>query len=144
MFALHPRLEADTAFVARLALSRLLLMNDRRYRWLILVPERPDLRELHDLAPADQALLMSEITRTSRLLQRPAAPQGTPDKIPDKINVAMLGNLVPQLHLHVIARHRDDPAWPGPVWGHSPAEPHGADELTRVCEDLRRDLSVAE
>jgi len=132
MFALHPRLEADTVFVARLALSRLLLMNERRYRWLILVPERPDLRELHDLAPADQAQLMSEITRVSRLLQRPAAPERTPDKI----NVGMLGNLVPQLHVHVIARCRDDPAWPGPVWGHSPAEPYAPDDLARLCEEL--------
>jgi diadenosine tetraphosphate (Ap4A) HIT family hydrolase len=133
MFELHHRLDADTVFVSKLGLSRLLLLNDRRYRWLVLVPELPDLRELHDLSAENQALLMAEITQMSRLLQ---SSQNTPDKI----NVGMLGNMVPQLHIHVIARHAGDPAWPGPVWGHSPAEPHESKELVQVIEGLRQAL----
>jgi diadenosine tetraphosphate (Ap4A) HIT family hydrolase len=119
-FLLHPRLEADTAFVADWPLSTVLLMNDARYPWLILVPRRVVMTEIHQLAPADRALLMEEVTRASLILR---AMPGV-----EKINVGALGNMVAQLHVHVIGRQPGDPAWPGPVWGHSPAQPYGARE----------------
>ena len=115
-FALHERLQADTLPVGRLALSRLLLMNDATYPWLILVPERPDVREIIELAAADRLTLMEEIADVSRAL--------TAMVHPDKLNVAAIGNLVPQLHIHVVARFRSDPAWPAPVWGRTPPRPY--------------------
>ncbi len=114
-FRLHPRLAADTVFVADLALSRLLRMNDRRYPWAILVPRRSGLREIADLAAAWQAELMREIDLVSRLLLHLH-----PDS---KLNIAALGNVVAQLHIHVIARHAGDAAWPDPVWNRGVALP---------------------
>jgi diadenosine tetraphosphate (Ap4A) HIT family hydrolase len=108
-FALHPRLEADTAFVADWGLSRVLLMNDARYPWLVLVPRVADAVEIFDLFHTDRAVLMEEITRASQALKSVSGAQ--------KINVGALGNLVPQLHVHVVARSAGDAAWPGPVWG---------------------------
>ena len=111
-FELHPRLEADTHFVADWPLSRVLLLNDARYRWLVLVPRRKDAVELFDLQLFDRATLTEEISRASETLKRLLKAA--------KINIGALGNLVPQLHVHVVARNPGDPAWPGPVWGHSP------------------------
>lgn len=132
MFVLDSRLAADTLPIARLALSRVLLMNDRRYPWLILVPERPGARDLIDLDPSDQQTLTQEIARTCqawRVLVKP-----------DKLNVAALGNMVPQLHVHVIARFGGDDAWPKPVWGvHPPLpyDPAAADDLrVRLIKEL--------
>ena len=116
-FTLDSRLAADTIPCGRLPLSRLLLMNDARYPWLILVPERPDARELFDLTPADRGLLIEEIALAGAALRVCAA---------DKVNVAALGNIVAQLHVHVVARFADDPAWPGPIWGRLPALPYDA------------------
>ena len=113
-FQLHGQLAKDTIEVARWDLSRVLLMNDSTYPWLILVPERLGLRDFHDLDPADLAAMTGEIVRASKSLVAAFKP--------DKMNVAALGNQVPQLHIHVIARYKDDPAWPGPVWGVRPAE----------------------
>ena len=115
-FALHPRLAADTLEVARWDLSLVLLSKDATYPWLILVPQRAGLTELHDLSGDDLALVAAEIVRASRAWERLLAP--------DKINVGALGNLVPQLHIHVIARFTGDPAWPGPAWGASPPQPY--------------------
>jgi diadenosine tetraphosphate (Ap4A) HIT family hydrolase len=115
VFTLHPRLAADTMQIARWPLCRVLLMNDARFPWLILVPERPSLREIHDLAGTDRAILVEEIARASRLLQERLNA--------DKINVAALGNQVPQLHVHVIARFVGDPAWPNPVWAEGARQP---------------------
>ena len=108
-FALDPRLAADTLAVGDLSLSRVLLMNDRRYPWLILVPRREDLREIVDLDAQARAALIEEIAAASRFVR----------SLPgvDKINVGALGNIVAQLHVHVIGRAVGDPAWPGPVWG---------------------------
>lgn len=116
MFQLHERLAAETLEAGRWPLCRVLLMNDRTYPWLILVPERPGLKDLHDLAPADRGAAIAEIAKASRALQRLFKP--------DKINVAALGNVVPQLHVHVIARFTADPAWPRPVWGVRAPEPY--------------------
>ena len=109
-FVLHPRLAADTAFIADWPLSRVLLMNDARFPWLILVPRRDGLSELHDLTSADAGVLTVEIRRAGAKLKELTDAA--------KINTAALGNQVPQLHIHVIARQAGDPAWPGPVWGH--------------------------
>ncbi len=116
MFQIHERLAAETLAVTRWPLCRVLLMNDRTYPWLILVPERAGLKDLHDLAPADHGAVMAEIGRAARALQRLFTP--------DKMNIAALGNVVPQLHIHVIARFATDPAWPRPVWGVRPPEPY--------------------
>ena len=129
MFRLHERLAADTVEVLRWPLNRVLLMNDRTYPWLILVPERPGLKDLHDLAAADHIQAMAEISRASRALQHLCRP--------DKINVAALGNMVPQLHIHVIARFTSDPAWPRPVWGVQPAEPYNEAEIKATLARLK-------
>ncbi len=120
-FALHPQLAADTGFVADLPLCRLLLSNDANYPWFILVPRRAGIREIHELEEADQRALLRESVRLSKALV--AAFGG------DKLNVAALGNVVPQLHLHHIVRYRDDPAWPAPVWGR--VAPRAYDEPSR-------------
>lgn len=134
-FSLHERLRADTVEVTRWPLSLVLLMNARQWPWLILVPRRPDIREIHELPASDRQLLMEEIVRASHVLGRTAQP--------DKINVGALGNLVPQLHVHVIARYKTDPAWPKPVWGAVSPEPYAehdlADWLRRLRQDLRDD-----
>ena len=108
-FSLDPRLGNDTLFVGDLPLSRVLLMNDARWPWLVLVPRREALVELTDLEASDRATLVEEAAAAARFLKAHAKA--------DKINVGALGNLVRQLHVHVVARTVGDPAWPGPVWG---------------------------
>jgi diadenosine tetraphosphate (Ap4A) HIT family hydrolase len=109
MFELHPKLQTDCFYIGRFELSRLLLMNDSRYPWFILVPEREGITEIYQLSEADQALLLRE----SSLLAQGLAEAFTADKM----NIAAIGNVVPQLHVHHIVRYRDDAAWPAPVWG---------------------------
>jgi len=111
-FALDSRLAADTLALGDLSLCRALLMNDARWPWLILVPRRAGVRELIELPDTDRHTLIEEISLASRALQTLFSP--------DKLNVAALGNVVEQLHIHIIARRRDDPAWPAPVWGFQP------------------------
>ncbi len=124
MFELHPRLKEDCIAIDRFPLCRLLLMNDCNYPWFILVPERADIREVHELPDADQIRLIGESSCLSRWLAESFKA--------DKINVAALGNMVPQLHWHVIVRYATDPAWPGPVWGKSPAKPYAPEEIDRI------------
>lgn len=133
-FALHPQLAADTFEIGRLELSRVLLMNDARFPWLILVPERSDLTELVDLRPGELHRLSDEIRRASLGLRELFRP--------DKLNVAALGNMVPQLHVHVIARFRTDAAWPRPVWGGPPAPPYPAAAAVKRINDLRAALRL--
>lgn len=109
MFHLHERLAADTVPVRRLSLCQVLLMKNRLWPWLILVPERPQISEIHHLSEPDRRQLMDEVVVVSQAMERLFAP--------DKLNVGALGNIVRQLHVHIVARRRDDPAWPGPVWG---------------------------
>lgn len=116
MFVLNERLTADTFEVCQLQLCKVLLMNDTAYPWLILVPAQNDIVELSDLKEADQQLLMSEIVQVSEILKSLTGA--------DKMNVATLGNMVPQLHVHVIARFKDDAAWPAPVWGKTQPIPY--------------------
>lgn len=108
-FSLDPRLVADTLAVGDLALSRVLLMDDSRFPWLILVPRRPNCREIIDLSAGDRAVLVEEIAACSTALKRLTTP--------DKLNVGAIGNRVAQLHIHVVARFAEDAAWPEPVWG---------------------------
>jgi diadenosine tetraphosphate (Ap4A) HIT family hydrolase len=111
-FTLHPQLERDTVPVGDLALSRVLLMNDANYPWLILVPRRADIIEIVDLAEDDRLQLMREIAQASAALKALTECE--------KLNVAAIGNVVPQLHVHVVARRHSDVAWPKPVWGAAP------------------------
>jgi len=120
VFELDARLAQDTLFVHDLALGRVLLMNDRRYPWLILVPRLPGVVELTDLGGEQWERLWDESLRLCRVLKQ-VYPQG-------KLNIGALGNVVSQLHLHHVMRHEGDPAWPGPVWGHSQAMPYGIAE----------------
>lgn len=118
-FELDARLAADTHFIRDWPVSRVLLMDDARFPWLILVPRVPDARELHALAEATREALFDEIVRASAALERATGAE--------KMNVAALGNVVPQLHVHVIARRAGDAAWPGPVWGVAGREPWRAE-----------------
>ena len=131
-FDLHPQLSADCSVVDDLPLCRLLLMEDANYPWCILVPRRAGIREIHELAEADQAALLREVTRLSMAMQEAFAA--------DKMNVAALGNAVPQLHVHVIARRVDDAAWPRPVWGAVLRRAYAGDEREAAIARLRRTL----
>lgn len=126
-FPLDPRLAADTHPIGEMPLSRLLLMDDARHPWLILVPRIAGARELMDLDGGDRAALLDEITAVSRTLETLLRP--------DKLNVGALGNVVAQLHVHVIARYADDANWPQPVWGRGERVPYAAaDAAARVAE----------
>jgi diadenosine tetraphosphate (Ap4A) HIT family hydrolase len=133
-WALHPQLEQDTMMVGDLALSRLLVSHDANYPWLLLVPRRPGATEIIDLDTADQAQLMTEIAAVSRALKAVTAC--------DKLNIAAIGNVVPQLHVHIVARRRGDPAWPKPVWGAMPARAYDPAERERFIAALRRNIGV--
>jgi diadenosine tetraphosphate (Ap4A) HIT family hydrolase len=131
MWTLHPRLAADCFTLGDLPLSRVLLMNDRRFPWCILVPRLPDLRDFHEVPQERRLELFAEIERLSLAL----AHHGKADKM----NVAALGNMVPQLHVHVIARTTTDAAWPGPVWNAGPAVAY--DDARPVIDSLRATLA---
>jgi diadenosine tetraphosphate (Ap4A) HIT family hydrolase len=133
-FALHPDLIRDTAEVTRLQLCRVGLHNDSTYPWLVLSPMLPGLRDFHDVPAPHHATLMAEITRASRALQAVYKP--------DKINVTALGNVTPQLHIHVIARFAGDPAWAKPVWGIVPAKRYEAAALGETIAKIRAALSA--
>jgi diadenosine tetraphosphate (Ap4A) HIT family hydrolase len=130
---LDPRLLADTHAVAVLGLSELRLLDDARWPWLVLVPRVADARELIDLDATQSALLLDEVGRCSRALRALHAPH--------KLNVAALGNVVEQLHVHVIARRRDDPAWPRPVWGVGERLPYPGAARDRAIDALRQALA---
>jgi diadenosine tetraphosphate (Ap4A) HIT family hydrolase len=133
-FALDPRLAADTRPIAELGLSSLLLMRDGNYPWLILVPRVAGAVEILDLAAADRARLWEEIERVAAALK---AETGA-----DKLNVAALGNVVSQLHVHVIARFHGDAAWPAPVWGRVPAIPLDETRTAALVAGLEARLAV--
>jgi diadenosine tetraphosphate (Ap4A) HIT family hydrolase len=132
-FVLHPRLMADSAVIVDWSLSRVLLMNDKRFPWIVLVPRRPNLVELFDLDSTSRTVLTNEIARAGERLKRWATIHGGVDKI----NVGIIGNLVPQLHVHVVARKKGDAVWPGTVWGIGQPEHYGAAELMRVVGNIR-------
>jgi diadenosine tetraphosphate (Ap4A) HIT family hydrolase len=119
-FTLHAQLAADTIAVTTLGLSSVRLMDDRTWPWIVLVPERADAVELLDLSASERGRLMQELALASAVVRDLFQPH--------KLNVAALGNQVPQLHVHVIGRFRHDPAWPGPIWGALPRQPYPAHE----------------
>jgi diadenosine tetraphosphate (Ap4A) HIT family hydrolase len=131
-WSLHPQLAADTVTVCDLALSRLLAMNDANFPWLILVPRRPGVSEIIDLG-GEQSVLMDEIALVSRALKDETRC--------DKLNVAAIGNMVPQLHVHVVARRKDDAAWPKPVWGAVPARAYEAGAMQCFIDAIRTRVS---
>ncbi|MGB9368840.1 MAG: HIT family protein [Xanthobacteraceae bacterium] len=128
-WTLHPQLAADTAHLGDLPLSRVLAMNDANYPWLILVPRRANITELIDLDESEQAQLMRDVTRVARAVRAVTECH--------KLNIAALGNVVPQLHVHIIARFRHDAAWPNPVWGAAPAKPYERAALNQLGAKLR-------
>lgn len=132
-FQLHPRLQQDCFSVGQFALSRVLMMNDSHYPWLILVPQRPDIKEIYELQPADRQQLMQESCFLSEALVELYQP--------DKLNIAAIGNLVPQLHLHHVARYQTDISWPGPIWGKFPVCAYTGQvaelQITRLRERLK-------
>ncbi|WP_028081024.1 HIT domain-containing protein [Solimonas soli] len=133
-FALHERLAADTLAVGDWPLSRVLLMNDAQYPWLILVPRRAAVREIYELDEADQWQLLRESSALGRALM-------TLFPIGEKLNIGALGNLVPQLHVHHIVRWPGDAAWPGTVWGRHPPLPYAADVAAATVQQLRTRLA---
>ncbi|WHZ18617.1 MAG: HIT domain-containing protem [Rhodanobacteraceae bacterium] len=131
-FELDARLAADTAFVADWPLCRVLLMDDARFPWLVLVPRRAGLVELDEMIAIDRAALSGETSRAMATL-RAVTPC-------DKLNVGALGNIVRQLHVHVVARRTDDAAWPGPVWGHGSAQSYSPEARDTLLARLRQAL----
>jgi diadenosine tetraphosphate (Ap4A) HIT family hydrolase len=134
-FTLDPQLERDTAAVGDLPGSRVLLMNDANFPWLIAVPRHAGAVEIFDLGEAERAQLMSELALLAQLLKDLTGCH--------KINIAAIGNVVAQLHVHVVARRRDDPLWPRPVWGAQPPRPYQAAERDRWIEAIRRKIELA-
>ena len=128
-FELHPRLVADSLPLGDFPLCRLLLMNDAQYPWFVLVPRREAVREIHQLEEHDQQQLLRESSGLSRALME--AFKG------EKLNIAALGNIVPQLHLHHVVRYSTDPAWPAPVWGRLPARAYSEPERAARLNLLR-------
>lgn len=131
-FKLDERLGADSVFVGSLALCDVRLMNDSRYRWLLLVPRRANISEWHELSREDAVVLSHEIHSASAVLKRLAGA--------DKVNVAAIGNMVRQMHVHVVARHEGDGVWPGIVWNTGKAVPYDDETLRSVCGEISREL----
>ena len=132
-WSLHPQLANDTTGIGDLPLARALLMNDASYPWLVLVPRQADIVEIIDLDDDQQMQLMSEITLLARVLRDVTGCH--------KLNIAAIGNVVPQLHVHIVARRRDDAAWPRPVWGAAPARAYEPQERDRLIAAIRREVA---
>ncbi len=128
MFFLDSKLKADTFFVTDLKISRVLLMNNANYPWLILVPRKPDLVELTDLTFDEQIAVLREINLVSQILQRKFQPH--------KLNIGALGNVVRQLHIHVIARFENDAAFPKPVWGEA-SKPYEQKDVQDLAQEIK-------
>ncbi len=130
---IHAQLQADCLVIGRFPLCHLLFSKDANYPWCILVPDREGVSEIHQLSDADQQQLIRESSQLARVLENVFTP--------DKLNIAALGNIVPQLHLHHIVRYRNDPAWPAPVWGRVAPRPYGERQLAALLEQLGKELS---
>ncbi|WP_295508253.1 HIT domain-containing protein [uncultured Pseudoalteromonas sp.] len=124
LFSLAPELARDCIELADWPLCKVLLMNDSQYPWFILVPRQAGIREIIDLSEELQIVFLQESAKLSKLIQQVFTP--------DKLNVAALGNMVPQLHIHHIARFKSDPAWPAPVWGKLPAIPYTDEQIKQL------------
>jgi diadenosine tetraphosphate (Ap4A) HIT family hydrolase len=134
-WSLHPQLENDTTPVGDLALCRVLAIDDADYPWLILVPRRSGVSEFADLGADDATRLMAEITQASAILKAVTRC--------DKLNIGAIGNVVPQLHVHIVARWKDDPLWPKPVWGHAVPRPGDAAAFARFVDAVRSKLGIS-
>lgn len=134
MFLLDPRIAEASTGVAALSLCEVRLQDDARFRWLVLIPQRALMRDLDDLSAADQSQLILEVAQASRALRAACAGEGYSV---DKLNLGALGNIVPQLHVHLVARRIGDAAWPGPVWGAGTPEPYGGGERLRFVRALQ-------
>lgn len=134
-WTLHPQLARDTVNIGDLPLCRVLVIQDANYPWLLLVPRRADVSEIIDLDEVEQAQLMTETTRVARALREVTQC--------DKLNIAALGNMVPQLHMHVIARRTTDAAWPRPVWGAVSPVNHDPEELKLFVSAIRKKIWLA-
>lgn len=132
-FELDSRLERDSVPLMWLGLCEMRVMNDRRWPWLVLVPQRAGAVEIHDLTPLDQTMLTFETNTVSKALKELTQCQ--------KINIGALGNIVSQLHVHIVARHDRDPAWPGPVWGHGQREPYEPASIHKFIDSVRSKLA---
>ena len=131
-WSLHPQLQRDTVNIGDLPLSRVLIINDANYPWILLVPRRPAVAEIIELDEIEQAQLMTEIARVGRALKTVTQC--------DKLNIAALGNVVPQLHVHIIARRQGDAAWPRPVWGQMPPLAYDKADLEEFVSAVRRKI----
>ncbi|MES0491668.1 MAG: HIT family protein [Leptospirales bacterium] len=127
-FILHPRLKENTFLIGKFSLSRVLLMNEKRYPWVILVPQKDHLREIFDMGPNDQAMLAEESAFVAQKMDYHFNA--------DKMNIAALGNIVEQLHIHHIVRYKNDSAWPAPVWGKFPPVPYPSGDVPMLIEKL--------
>ncbi len=139
MFALDSRLETSSIFLADLRLCQARLQADRRWAWIVLIPRLDDLRELEDLAAPDLDLVMREVLAAGRAARAIGDAVGRPV---EKLNVGALGNVVPQLHIHVVGRRSDDPAWPGPVWGFGAPIGYAAEDAVAVVALARASLKA--
>ena len=133
MFILDSKLQEDTVHVGDLTLCQVLLMNDVNYPWLILVPKCRNITEVYQLSDSEQLQLMQEISYTAKQMET--------HFLAEKINVAALGNVVPQLHVHIVARFRSDPAWPAPVWGKVKSRVYDSEDLEATLNSVRALLS---
>lgn len=138
MFRLHPALRAASIAIGRLGLSEVRLQRDRRFAWIVLVPRVAGAAALEDLTEADRIGLLGEIAAAGRAVRAMGEALSRPV---ERLNIGVLGNIVPQLHVHVVGRRRDDPAWPGPVWGAGEAEAYGAPDLRRALRAARASLA---
>jgi len=132
---LHPQLAQDCFIVGQFPLSALLLLNDSQYPWFILVPQRQDVSEIHQLSASDQQQLIRESSLLAACIEKEFKA--------DKINIAALGNMVPQLHIHHIVRYKNDPAWPAPVWGYATAVPYSGQLAASLCANMCRLLAYS-
>ncbi len=128
-FELHPQLQLDCIVLGSFELSLLLLVKDSQYPWFILVPKRDGIKEIFELSEEDQSLLLKESSILSKALQQEFKA--------DKMNLAALGNMVPQLHLHHVVRYKDDAAWPGPIWGVKEALPYSEADIEKMTEQVK-------
>jgi diadenosine tetraphosphate (Ap4A) HIT family hydrolase len=134
-FSLDPRIAAETTLLASLSLCDVLLMNDARYPWLVLVPRRSELVEIFDLDSAAQMVLWRELSKAEKALRSSVGHY-------DKLNIAVLGNVVRQLHIHIVLRREDDEAWPAPVWGRGEPVPYRGEHLLAFSQSLRAALAT--
>lgn len=133
MFALHPQLQQDCVPVGNFPLSLVLLSRDANYPWCILVPRREDIREIYHLSNEDRVQLIQESCHLAEVM--------TDLFTPDKMNIGVLGNIVPQLHVHHVARYESDAAWPGPVWGKVPAKAYAESDMEALVKRLQNALA---